>query len=158
MNRVAVNAKDLPLPKWGKPLKSFALKVLGRLGIENWELSVLLCSDKTISILNSAYRGKSGATDVLSFSLEEGQQFPAGSSGGKRFLPGDIVISLDTLRENARLYKTGEDEELRRLLIHGILHLKGMNHKSNKKDEPMIRLQEEILTELAGQRILRGNE
>jgi probable rRNA maturation factor len=168
MNRVAVNAEDVPLPAWNKPLKTFALKVLGRLGMENWDLSVLLCGDKTIAALNSAYRGKTGPTDVLSFSLQEGcpprgagptgaVQFSAGFSGGNRFLPGDIVISLDTLRENARLYQIGEDEELRRLLIHGILHLSGMDHRSNKKDEPMIRLQEEILTELAG-RILPPHE
>jgi probable rRNA maturation factor len=154
MNRVAVNAEEVPLPQWGKSLKSFALKVLGRLGIENWDLSVLLCGDKTISMLNSAYRRKTGATDVLSFSLGEGKPFPNCFSGGNRFLPGDIVISLDTLRENARLYQCGEDEELRRLLIHGILHLNGMNHRSNKKNEPMLRLQEEILTEMARQRIL----
>ena len=157
MNRVAVSAEDVPLPGWGKSLKSFALKVLARLGAENWDLSVLLCGDKTISALNSGYRGKKGATDVLSFSLGEGEQFPAGLSGGNRFLPGDIVISLDTLRENARRYRIGEDEELRRLLIHGILHLNGMDHRSNTKDEPMIRLQEEILAELAGQRILPPN-
>ena len=156
MNRVVVSAVDLPQPGWVKPLKSYALKVLALLGRDKWDLSVVLCGDQTISSLNSQYRGKAGATDVLSFALDEGERFPVGkgSSGRERRLPGDVVISLDTLRENARRFKVGEDEELRRLLIHGILHLDGMNHRSNGKAEPMLQLQEHILASLAQEHIL----
>ena len=152
MNRVMVSAEEVPLPVWGKSLQSYALKVLSRLGRDKWDLSILLCDDKTISALNSRYRGKDEATDVLSFSLNEGEVFPGSKAG--RYAPGDIVISLDTLRENARRYNINEDEELCRLLIHGILHLDGMDHCGNGEDEPMIRLQEGILTHLAGEYIL----
>jgi probable rRNA maturation factor len=69
----------------------------------------------------------------------------------------DIVISLDTLKENARRFNVSEDEELRRLLIHGILHLDGMDHKTNEETEPMLLLQEEIITEFAEERIMEGN-
>ena len=152
MNRVSVSAEEVPLPGWAGRLKSFAGKVLARLGRDRWELSVLLCGDRTIAALNSRYRGKEGPTDVLSFSQVEGREgaeFPS-----SRWLPGDIVISLDTLRENAGRFEIDEDEELRRLLIHGILHLNGMDHHTNDKAEPMLRLQEQILEELADQRIL----
>jgi len=149
VNRVAISAEDVPLPAWGPGLRAFAGKVLGRLGRDGWELSVLICGDRTIADLNSAYRGKDGPTDVLSFSQGDGCPFPGG--GGH---VGDIAISLDTLRENARLFDVDEDEELRRLLIHGILHLDGMDHHTNDKAEPMLRLQEQILEELADQRIL----
>jgi probable rRNA maturation factor len=154
MNKVAISADDgVPLPSWIPFLKTFALKVLARLGRDKWDLSVLLCDDKTISALNSRYRGKKEATDVLSFSLSEGGAFPAGG----RLVPGDIVISLDTLKENASRFNISEDEELRRLLIHGILHLDGMDHRTNGKTEPMLRLQEDILTELADERVLGRN-
>jgi probable rRNA maturation factor len=153
MNRVLVSAEEVPLPAWGKSLKSYALKVLAELGRDRWDLSVLLCGDQTISSLNSHYRGKAEATDVLSFTLTEGGPFPAGRKG--RRLPGDIVISLETLGKNARRFKVSEDEELRRLLIHGILHLDGMDHRTNKGSEPMLQLQERILQNLAEERIVR---
>ena len=158
MNRVVVSAMDQDLPKWAGQLKLYALKVLSYLGKDNWDLSVALCGDQTMAALNSQYRGKAEPTDVLSFAQGEGEQFPDGQGEDKgQSLPGDIVISLDTLRENARHFEVSEDEELRRLLIHGILHLDGMDHEDNNFIEPMLQLQERILTSLAGEYILESN-
>jgi len=158
VNRVQISAADAPLPQWSKSLRKFALKVLDRLGRDKWDLSVLLCGDKTIGELNSRYRGKKEATDVLSFSFNDGDAFPAPRRRTQqRLMPGDIVISLDSLRENADRFRISEDEELRRLLIHGILHLDGMDHRTNGTAEPMLQLQEHILAELAGERILGRN-
>ena len=157
MNKVAVNAEEVPLPPWSGSLCGFALKVLDEINRDNWELSVLLCGDKTITALNTQYRGKAEATDILSFSM--GAEIEDG--GSSRFLPGDIVISLDTLRENARYFQIPEDEELRRLLIHGILHLDGMDHSDQRSADsggPMLALQEEILNKLKDERILPGGE
>ena len=151
MNRVDVSSVEPPLPAWTGALCDFSLKVLAEIGRDNWDLSVLLCDDKTIAGLNAQYRGKDEATDVLSFAL--GAEIP-GEDGSLRRLPGDIVISLDTLGENAGYFETAEDEELRRLLIHGILHLDGMDHQTNGKEEPMIALQERILAQLAEEHIL----
>ena len=151
MNRVAVNAEEVPLPAWSESLGRYAIKALTELGRDNWDLSVLLCGDETIRALNAQYRGRDEATDVLSFEL--GAEEIAGD-GDKRYLPGDIVISLHTLGENARYFAISEDEELRRLVIHGILHLDGMDHQTNGDTEPMIVLQERILTSLAGERIV----
>ena len=155
MNKVDISAAEIPEPSWKSGAGSFALKVLEEIKRENWELSILLCDDKTIAGLNGRYRNRAEATDILSFPLGETVR-----KGGKTvYLPGDIVISLDTLRENAQYFKTPEDEELRRLLIHGILHLDGMDHKTNDKDEPMLELQEEILNRLKDERIImRGGE
>ena len=154
MNRVMVHAAEMQLPEWVEPLKAFALKVLLYLKKDRWDLSILLCGDKTIKDLNKIYRGKAEATDVLSFSLGENDNFPY---QGNRHLPGDIVISLDTLRENARRFKVEEDEELRRLLIHGILHLDGMDHETNDEAEPMLQLQEQILAKLSKKQIIGRN-
>ena len=159
MNRVEISAGEAPLPQWSSSLKNFARKVLARLGRDQWDLSVLLCGDQTISDLNLRYRGKAEATDILSFNMDEGGEGggPCGALPRGCFMLGDIAISLDTLKENARRFKTSEDEELRRLMIHGILHLDGMDHKSNKKAEPMLLLQEQILAELAGESIMGRN-
>jgi probable rRNA maturation factor len=155
MNRVMVHVAEIQLPLWIKPLKEFVLKVLFLLKKDKWDISILICGDETIKALNETYRGKDEATDILSFPLGESADFP---SGGKRrsnrHIPGDIAISIDTLRKNARRFQVEEDEELRRLLIHGILHLDGMNHKTNDENEPMLKLQEHILAKLSKKQIL----
>jgi probable rRNA maturation factor len=150
MNNVTVNTREIPLPSWSGNARCFALKVLKEIKRDNWELSVLFCDDKTISNLNCQYRGKNEPTDILSFNLGETIE----EKGKTTFLPGDIVISLDTLKENALYFQTREDEELRRLLIHGILHLDGMDHKTLEKNEPMLALQEEILNKLKTEQII----
>jgi probable rRNA maturation factor len=155
MNRVMVHVAEIPLPEWIKPLKEFVIKVLFLLKKDKWDLSILLCGDGTIKALNETYRGKEEATDILSFPLGEGADFPSeGKRRSNRHIPGDIAISLDTLLENARRFQVEEDEELRRLLIHGILHLDGMDHKTNDENEPMLKLQEQILEKLSKKQIL----
>ncbi|MDR2052685.1 MAG: rRNA maturation RNase YbeY [Treponema sp.] len=142
MNRVEVRAEEVPLPPWTDSLAGFSAKALDALGKDGWDLSILLCGDAYIRELNSRYRNRDEATDVLSFAL--GESCPDGE-GRDRYLPGDIVISLETLEENSRYFKVSFDEELRRVIIHGILHLDGMDHETNGKDEPMLLLQEELL-------------
>jgi probable rRNA maturation factor len=154
MNTVSVSAEDAPLPLWSGALENFALKALDEIKRDNWELSVLLCGDKFITALNGQYRGRREATDILSFRMDAETL----DDDGSHYLPGDIVISLDTLRENARYFQTSEDEELRRLLIHGILHLDGMDHETNDSEEPMLALQEEILKKLCNERIIRDGD
>jgi probable rRNA maturation factor len=150
MNRVEVNAEEVPLPAWADASGRFALKALEVLGRDGWDLSVLYCGDAFIKTLNARYRDHDEPTDVLSFPL--GETLTEGEE--QRYLPGDIVISLDTLAKNAGYFEIPQDEELRRLLIHGILHLDGMDHASNEQTEPMLMLQEKILANLSGERIL----
>ncbi|GHV81800.1 hypothetical protein AGMMS49991_03630 [Spirochaetia bacterium] len=151
MNRVEINACEVPLPLWIGAFNQYILKVLTWLSKDRWDLSILLCNDAYIRRLNAQYRDRDEATDVLSFSLGETVLDAAGET---RYLPGDIVISLETLGENARYFEVSEDEELRRLVIHGILHLDGMDHDTNEPAEPMLRLQETVLAALSGDRIL----
>jgi probable rRNA maturation factor len=142
MNRVFISSEEIKLPPWTKAAGSFIKTALRKLNIKNWELSVLFCNNRYIKSLNAQYRNKNEATDVLSFSL--GETGPLG-----QYLAGDIVVSLDALEENARYFNITKDEELRRLLIHGILHLAGGDHATNKEKEPMLREQEALLAELA---------
>ena len=63
---------------------------------------------------------------------------------------GDIFISLDTMRRNAEEFGVKNEEELSRLLLHGILHLRGLDHKTNDfEKEEMLKEQEEVLTKLS---------
>jgi probable rRNA maturation factor len=146
VNNVEISLEGVEPPPWRDRAVSFINKVLVLLGLDNWELSVLFCGNRSIQNLNNRYRGLNEPTDVLSF--------PLGEKAGNSYLPGDIVISLEALEENARCFKVSSDEELRRLLIHGILHLDGMDHASNAPEEPMLEKQEGILRELGAEHIM----
>jgi len=138
MNKVFFSSEGIDLPPWTKAAENFVKSVLKTLGLNNWELSILFCDNSHIRNLNAKFRNKNEATDVLSFPL--GEKGPA-----RRFLAGDIVISLDALEENTRFFKVSSDEELRRLLVHGMLHLCGNDHATNDAEEPMLVNQEKIL-------------
>jgi probable rRNA maturation factor len=81
------------------------------------ELSIALVSDRQIRALNRRWRGKDRTTDVLAFPLLESNAL------------GDVVISLDTARRQAREGGWPLATELRRLLAHGILHCRGYDHE-----------------------------
>ena len=146
MNQVIISTEEIALPPWTEIAAGFAESVMDDLELENWVLSVLFCNNRYIKELNAQYRNKGEATDVLSFSL--GETDPDGN-----FLAGDIVISLEALEENARFFKVSVSEELRRLLVHGILHLTGMDHATNDPGEAMLKIQEEILLRI-GEKVL----
>ncbi|MCL2008504.1 MAG: rRNA maturation RNase YbeY [Treponema sp.] len=138
MNRVDIRAEEVPIPHWKGAAGNYIKSILNNLGHKDWTVSVLLCNNKYIKTLNSEYRNKNEPTDVLSFPL--GEKGPGGA-----YLAGDIVLSLDALNENVNFFKVPLDEELRRLLVHGILHLSGYDHETNESGEPMLIKQEEIL-------------
>jgi probable rRNA maturation factor len=80
--------------------------------------------DREIHKLNSSYRNKDKPTDVLSFSQLEGELgMPPESLG-------DVVISLDTSKKQAKEYGVTIPEEILRLLVHGVLHLCGFDHEN----------------------------
>jgi probable rRNA maturation factor len=87
------------------------------------ELSLVLVDDAEMARLNRRWRGRRGATDVLSFSQLEGE----GQATRGRLL-GDVVIGLGVAARQARARRRALDEELARLLIHGTLHLLGHDH------------------------------
>ena len=71
------------------------------------------------------------------------------SAGRRKRVLGDILICPEVLKRNAASFNVPEEEELRRLLIHGVLHLSGENHSTNDPTEPMLVHQERILSKLA---------
>jgi probable rRNA maturation factor len=103
-------------------IESFAEDLRARVA-RGREFHCLITGDAELRLLNSTYRSKDYATDVLSFPAPS---FPA--QGG--YL-GDIAISLARARAQARQYGHALEDELRILMLHGVLHLKGMDHESD---------------------------
>jgi probable rRNA maturation factor len=154
VSRVDIAYSGVDEPAWSKNLGAFAKKALRAAGIRGWSLSILLCDDATIKDLNARFRGRDEATDVLSFSQFEGSDCPAPRRlPFARVRPGDVAISLDTLRVNAEYFGVEAEEELKRLVVHGILHLSGMDHGDNDPSQPMLARQEDILARLSEERI-----
>ena len=107
-------------------LEKRARRVMKLLGHSRSELSISLVDDASIRSLNRDHRGHDRATDVLSFSLVDGDH--ADYRGN---LLGDVVISVDTARRQARARRRSLDEEATRLMIHGVLHLLGHDHEAD---------------------------
>ncbi len=99
-------------------------------------------TDQTIHELNRQYRNKDKPTDVLSFPLAD-EVCPT--------LLGDVVISIDTARRQARQRKRAFADELRALLIHGILHLLGYDHEVSDSEAVRMRRKERELKALLQQ-------
>jgi probable rRNA maturation factor len=128
------------------------LAILDAIGIkENVEFSVTFVDDESIKDLNRTYRDKDEPTDILTFVQSDGDvAFPDARASEHARMLGYMVISLTSMRANADRFGVSPDEELYRLLVHGVLHLLGGDHKTNDPSEPMLQKQEAIL------RVLRG--
>lgn len=109
-------------------LRARAREALRAVGQARAELSLSLVDDGEMRALNHRYRGRDRSTDVLSFSLVEGQG--AEFRGG---LLGDVVIGIETAARQAAARHRSLDEEVGRLLVHGLLHLIGHDHE--REDE-----------------------
>lgn len=106
-----------------------ARSVLARFDLPEPELSVLLTDDTLIHQLNRDYRGKDRPTDVLSFSQREGEDMPSPVD-----VLGDVVISVETAGRQAAERGRTLDDEVRLLLVHGILHLLGYDHEEDEAE------------------------
>jgi probable rRNA maturation factor len=122
--RLAVPAARAGLPRIDRALlRRRARRILAALGSDRAELSILLADDAAISALNHRYRGRSRPTDVLAFSLLEGAH-----ADRRGALLGDVVIGIETAARQARARRRTLDDEVARLLVHGVLHLVGYDH------------------------------
>jgi len=117
-------------------------------GMPDAELSVLLVDDKQIGELNSSWRLKNGPTNVLAFSLTEGDDLAMALN-----LLGDVVISVETAAREAANEGLALHERLQALLVHGFLHLIGYDHeKSDSEAARMHDRERELLQELTKKR------
>ena len=123
-------------------------KVLSEIKLSNVEFSVSFINEVNMKRMNRKFRDIDDSTDILSFAAEDDDGFGFISAGRRKRVLGDMLICPEVLRRNAQTFKVTENEELRRLLIHGVLHLSGENHQTNDPSEPMLIKQEKILSKL----------
>ncbi len=124
----AIRGSRVDVPR----LRRTADAILRGIGQSKSELSIALVDDASIAELNGQYRDKPRPTDVLSFSLVEGDF--ADHRGG---MLGDVVISVETAVDQAKERHRGLDETVARLLVHGVLHLIGHDHEDDDEAREM---------------------
>ena len=158
MNRIYVAVQEgVNEPDWINNVEPFVHKVLKELKIKGQEISMLLCNDTYMQELNKTYRNIDSTTDVLSFENDEEYE----DEEGKWKCAGDIVISLDTLPVNADYFEESCNDELKRLIVHGLLHLNGMDHGEEHIEKghapvcEMLVLQENVLDKLKDEIIIK---
>ncbi len=137
--------KKLP----GRRLRKIAEAILIIVGRAEAELSLALIGNADMRKLNARYRRKDYPTDVLSFPVD-------GKLPAPNRLLGDVIISVEKAREQARERGRTRDEEMVTLLIHGIVHLLGYDHERSAKDaRVMKRLENKIYRELCEQGLIK---
>lgn len=107
---------------------------------DNVSVNLILTDDEYIKSINSGYRGKDKPTDVISFAYRD-DPFPVIDNPMEEL--GDIYISLERASEQAVEYEVTLAEELKRLVIHGVLHLLGYDHELSEEDEKRMNILEE---------------
>lgn len=113
-----------------RKIRSTTIKLLKYLDCADKEISLSFVNDETIQQLNNQYLKKDKPTNVLSFSLQEGE-----FNNINPQVLGDIVISIDTVKRDAAKSGISFEQEIYFLIIHGLLHLLGYNHENTTKEE-----------------------
>ena len=124
---ISYNSENVKMPKIRKRDTSAWIKqVTASYGRKVGEIGYLFVDDEKILEVNNEYLGHDYYTDIITFDYDEGD-----------VINGDLVISLDTVKSNAELFNKPYEEELFRVIIHGILHLCGINDKGPGEREIM---------------------
>jgi probable rRNA maturation factor len=124
---VAVESSGVRVPLARSKVLQIARQTLAAEHVRHAMLSITFVTRRMIARLNSEHLGHRGATDVISFG------FDRGASRGP--VVGDIYISPEVARENARRHGEGVRTELSRLVIHGVLHVLGHEHPEGAERE-----------------------
>jgi len=130
-------ATDISFPKIKRSEISRWIKlVIEQLNKKTGNITYIFCSDEEILLINKKYLNHDYYTDIITFDYSE-----------KNVLSGDLFISLETVKSNSIKFKTDFHEELKRVMIHGILHL--CNYEDNTKfQKKLMREKEEELLNL----------
>ena len=124
---ITYNAEGVKMPKIKKRETTACIKaVAAQHGRKVGEIGYMFVDDEKILEVNREYLGHDYYTDIITFDYDEDD-----------VINGDLVISLDTVRTNAEKFGKTYDDELHRVIIHGILHLCGINDKGPGEREIM---------------------
>lgn len=133
---ITYNAENVRVPKiQRRTVSAWIRKVAASYGRKVGDIGYLFVDDEKILEVNNQYLGHDYYTDIITFDYSEGDT-----------INGDLVISLDTVRTNAERFGKDYNEELHRVIIHGILHLCGINDKGPGEREIMEAAENKALT------------
>lgn len=124
----------------------------------DYEMSVTIVNDKEIRKINKEYRNKDYATDVISFAMNDVAEddpladLELDDEFSFNNLLGDLFISIDKVKQQAKDYEHSEKREIAFLLVHGFLHLNGYDHHTSENEQEMFQLQENILSDFGVER------
>ena len=136
---IAYYAEEVKLPAIKKKaVGDWIRKVAALYGKRAGDISYIFCSDEKILEVNKQYLQHDYYTDIITFDYSEGTK-----------ISGDLFISLDTVKSNSDMFGTNYVEELHRIIIHGVLHLCGINDKGPGEREIMTAKGNEALTLLS---------
>jgi len=119
-------------------------------GTDNVSVNLILTDNEYIKSINTEYRGKAKSTDVISFAYRD-DPFPIVDHPMNNITEelGDIYISLEKASEQAVDFEVSFADEVKRLIIHGVLHLLGYDHELSEEDEKKMNiLEEKIFSEI----------
>ncbi len=125
----------LNLPQKSK-YKAWIKNTVSKEGAKIQELNFIFCSDEYLKEVNVTYLQHDYFTDIITFDNSE----------NPGLLEGDIFISTDRIKENSQDFKSTFEEELRRVIIHGVLHLLGFKDKSDAEQQQMRQKENEYLS------------
>lgn len=124
---ITYNAENVKMPAIKRRLTTAWIKAVAKtFGRKTGDIGYLFVDDEKILEVNRQYLGHDYYTDIITFDYDEGD-----------VISGDLVISLDTVETNAEQFGKAYDDELCRVIIHGILHLCGINDKGPGEREVM---------------------
>ena len=136
-------------PKYEKLNEDFCTiivkKVLTHYDFKSFDVNLIFTSDIYVSNLKKEFFSKNQWTDVIAFPMH---------TKNEKFVEGEIYISMPTAKENAKRYNQSYGKELARLVIHGSLHLLGIEDDTNEKKEKMINIEEHFLKEISWEELI----
>lgn len=128
-------AEEIKIPSFSKrKISTWIKQVVANYVCKVGDVTFIFCTDEKILELNKQYLQHDYYTDIITFDYTEGKK-----------ISGDIFVSLDTVATNSQKFKTSFEQELYRVLIHGVLHLCGQEDKSAVDRAEMTRKENEAL-------------
>ena len=132
---ISFSSQDITFDlKEKRKVKQWITQVIKSYGKKVGEIGYLFCSDSCLIETNRTYLNHDTYTDIITFDYVEGN-----------IISGDIMISVERVRENANAFSASFDTELHRVIIHGILHLLGQGDKSAEEATEMRKKEDEAL-------------